>query len=70
MVSLQLTVQQIINLHISLMTIYNSVYRYKWNTEQWNKLPSCPYYHDCALVIIDVAVGGYESLYTNKLWTL
>ena len=50
----------------------NSVYRYEWNTEQWNKLPSCPYLN-CALVIIDgtlTTVGGSRSGYTNKLFTL
>ena len=50
----------------------NLVYRYEWNTEQWNKLPSCPY-SKCALVIIDgtlTTVGGYRSGYTNKLFTL
>ena len=52
----------------------NSVYSYEWNTEQWNKLSSCPY-HNCALVIIDgtlTTVGGwaYRSGYTNKLFTL
>ena len=48
------------------------VYSYEWNTEQWNKLPSCPY-RDCALVIIDgtlTTVGGYRSGWTNKLFTL
>ena len=50
----------------------NLVYRYEWNTEQWNKLPSCPY-RNCALVIIDgtlTTVGGYGSGFTNKLFTL
>ena len=52
----------------------NSVYRYEWNTEQWNILPSCPY-SNCALVIIDgtlttVGGGGYGSDCTNKLFTL
>ena len=48
------------------------VYSYEWNTEQWNKLPSCPYLNS-ALVIIDgtlSTVGGYGSGYTNKLFTL
>ena len=53
---------------------FNSVYRYEWNTEQWNKLPSSPYYNS-ALVIIDgtlttVGGGDYRSGYTNKLFTL
>ena len=51
---------------------FNSVYRYEWNTEQWNELPSC-LYHNCALVIIDgtlTTVGGYRSGLTNKLFTL
>ena len=53
----------------------NLLYSYKWNTEQWNKLPSCPY-RKCALVIIDgtlTTVGGthYRSgSCTNKLFTL
>ena len=51
----------------------DSVYRYEWNTEQWNELPSYPYYN-CALVTIDgtlTTVGGYSiSGYTNKLFTL
>ena len=52
----------------------NSVYSYEWNTEQWNVLPSSPYYNR-ALVIIDgtlTTVGGwaYRSGYTNKLFTL
>ena len=50
----------------------NLVYRYEWNTEQWNELPSSPYYN-CALVIIDgtlTTVGGYRSGCTNKLFTL
>ena len=50
------------------------VYSYEWNTEQWNKLPSCPC-RNCALVIIDgtltmVGGGGYGSGFTNKLFTL
>ena len=50
------------------------IYRYEWITEQWNRLPSCPY-HNSALVIIDgtltsVGGGGYGSCYTNKLFTL
>ena len=52
----------------------NLVYSYEWNTDQWNKLPSCPY-SNCALVIIDgtlttVGGGGYGSGCTNKLFTL
>ena len=52
----------------------NSVYRYEWITEQWNKLPSCPY-SNFALVVIDgtlTTVGGtdYRSGLTNKLFTL
>ena len=52
----------------------NSVYSYEWNTEQWNKLPSCPC-RNCALVIIDdtlTTVGGtdYRSCRSNKLFTL
>ena len=52
----------------------NLVYSYEWNTEQWNVLPSSPYYNR-ALVIIDgtlTTVGGrnYRSGYTNKLFTL
>ena len=52
----------------------NLVYRYEWNTEQWNKLPSSPY-RNFALVIIDgtlTTVGGrdFRSGYTNKLFTL
>ena len=50
----------------------NLVYRYEWNTEQWNELPSCPY-SNCALVIIDgtlTTVGGYGSGFTNKLFSL
>ena len=37
------------------------VYSYEWNTEQWNKLPSCPY-RDCALVIIDGTLTTVENL--------
>ena len=52
----------------------NSVYSYEWNTEQWNKLPSCLYYRNFALVIIDgtlTTVGGFSiSGRTNKLFTL
>ena len=50
-----------------------SVYSYEWNTEQWNELPSCLYYRNFALVIIDgtlTTVGGYRFGYTNKLFTL
>ena len=47
----------------------NLVYRYKWNTEQWNKLPSCPY-SNCALVIIDGTLTTVGGGYTNKLLTL
>ena len=57
-------------------TPYDSdlVYSYEWNTEQWNKLPSCPC-RNCALVIIDdtlTTVGGtdYRSCRSNKLFTL
>ena len=50
------------------------VYSYEWNTEQWNELPSCLYYRNCALVIIDgtlTTVGGYSIYgYTNTLFTL
>ena len=50
----------------------NSVYRYEWNTEQWEKLPDCEY-NDAALVIIEgalTAVGGKIFSATNKLYTL
>ena len=50
----------------------HSVYRYKWSTQEWDKLPPCPN-RDSALVIIDgalTAVGGYRDRYTNKLVTL
>ena len=55
----------------------HSVYRYKWSTEKWDKLPRCPY-RNSGLVIIDGAlttVGGYKEgfffdTYTNKLFTL
>ena len=53
----------------------NLVYSYEWNTEQWNKPPSCPC-RDCALVIIDgtlttVGGGGFgSSSSSNKLFTL
>ena len=51
----------------------HSVYRYEWSTENWDKLPLCPY-SDSALVIDDgalTAVGGYDTFgYTNKLFTL
>ena len=51
-----------------------SVYSFKWNTEQWKRLTSCPY-RNSALVMIDGAlttVGGVrgESDCTNKLLTL
>ena len=53
------------------------MYRYKWSTEKWDKLPPCPY-RNSALVIIDgtlTTVGGYENnfftnTFTNKLFTL
>ena len=52
---------------------YNSVYRYQWSTEKWERLPPSPY-GNSRLVIIDgelTAVGGYDgSRYTNKLFTL
>ena len=47
----------------------DSVYRYEWNTEQWNELPSCPYLNS-ALVIIDGTVTTVGGGYTNKLFTL
>ena len=52
----------------------NSVYSYASNTEQWKKLPSCPY-RDSALVMVDgelTTMGGWkkESGCTNKLFTL
>ena len=47
----------------------NSVYRYEWNTEQWNELPSCPYLNS-ALVIIDGTLTTVGGGYTNKLFTL
>ena len=51
-----------------------TVYSYQWSTEQWEKLPPCPY-SDSTLVIIDgspTAVGGRDVSYncTNKLFTL
>ena len=62
--------------HFAYFTSFNSnsVYSYEWNTEQWNKIPSCQY-RNCALVVIDgtlTTVGGddYGSGYTNKLFTL
>ena len=52
---------------------YDSVYRYQWSTEKWEKLPSSLYWNS-GLVIIDeelTAVGGEGgSCYTNKLFTL
>ena len=52
----------------------NSVIRYQWSTEKWDRLPSCPY-HNSALVIINgdlTAVGGWDGSdhYSNKLITL
>ena len=47
----------------------NLVYRYEWNTEQWNELPSCPYYN-CALVIIDGTLTTVGGVWINKLFTL
>ena len=51
----------------------NSVYRYEWNNEKWEQLPSSPY-HNSAVVIIDdelTAVGGGGGSHTyNKLFTL
>ena len=51
----------------------NSLYRYQWNTEKWDELPSSPY-HDSGLAIIDgelTTVGGEnESHHTRKLFTL
>ena len=48
---------------------FNSVYSYEWNTEQWNKLPSCPY-RNCALVIIYGTLTTVGGRFTNKLFTL
>ena len=48
----------------------NSVYRYQWSTEKWEKLPPSPC-RDSGLVIINgelTAVGGYSFNY--KLFTL
>ena len=47
----------------------NLVYRYEWNTEQWNELPSSPYFN-CALVIIDGTLTTVGGRFTNKLFTL
>ena len=50
----------------------NFVYRYKWNTEKWDRLPPS-LYQDSGLVIIDgelTAVGGWGGPHTNKLFTL
>ena len=52
----------------------NLVYRYEWNTEQWNELPSSPY-RNSALVVIDgtlTTVGrrDYGFGQSNKLFTL
>ena len=51
----------------------SSVYRYKYGTEKWDKLPPCPNRH-AALVIIDgalTAMGGFDDRNhdTNKLFT-
>ena len=46
-----------------------SVYRYEWSTQEWDKLPPCPY-RDSALVIIDGALTAVGGCYTNKLATL
>ena len=53
---------------------YNTVNSYQWSTEQWEKLPSCPY-SNSALVFIDgslTAVGGWDRARhsTGKLFTL
>ena len=49
------------------------IYRYEWNTEKWDQLPSCQYFNS-RLVMINgalTAVGGeVGSLRTNKLFTL
>ena len=52
----------------------NIVYRYEWSTEEWEKLPPCPY-RGSALVVIDgtlTAVGGLNTgkAGTEKLVTL
>ena len=51
----------------------SSVYRFEWNTEEWDELPPCPY-RSSSLAIINgalTAVGGYGGFrYTNKLFTL
>ena len=53
----------------------NIVYRYEWSTDEWEKLPPCPY-RGSALVIIDSAlttVGGltgFNNAGTKKLVTL
>ena len=50
----------------------NSVYRYQWSTEKWEKLPPCPC-SDSGLVIINgqlTAVGGQDGFRTtNKVFT-
>ena len=53
---------------------YNSVYRYEWRGEKWEKFPSCPY-KNSGLIIIDgklTVVGGLDESdhCTNKLSTL
>ena len=50
------------------------VYHYQWTTEDWTKLPACPYF-DSALVVINgelTAIGGRDEFLrvTNKLCTL
>ena len=52
---------------------FNLVYRYKWNTAEWEELPHIQY-SNSGLVIIDgelTAVGGLQgACFTNKLFTL
>ena len=51
----------------------SSVYRYEWQKDKWEELPSCPH-SDSSLVVINrelTAVGGlYGPLGTNRLVTL
>ena len=49
-----------------------SVYKYEWDTDEWDQLPSCPN-RNSGLVVINgelTAVGGWSGSRTNTLVTL
>lgn len=59
--------------HMVYVSDDSSLYAYKWDKQEWSKLPECPYrFHTLAVVGgLLTAIGGHKSLiFTNALLSL